>query len=102
MLLDSTNLYWVEDGVGALRKKALSGGAVITVKPQTSNQGITKLTQDDTSIYWANDSQVGKVPKIGGKSSAYESGFDVRLAIGVDLNSVYWVTEDTLLKATPK
>lgn len=102
MLIDSRNLYWVEEGSGAIRKIALSGGPVTTLRPNAGIQGPTKLAQDDTSIYWANDSQVGKVPKIGGPASFYESGFEPRLAIGVDSTSVYWVTELALIKATPK
>ena len=102
MLVDSSYLYWVEEGSGAIRKKALSGGPITTLTPSAGFQGPTKIAQDDTSIYWANDSQVSKVPKIGGAASSYESGFDTRLAVGIDNTSIYWVTEDALVKATPK
>lgn len=102
MLIDSSHLYWVEEGRGAIRKRAVSGGPITTLMPSTGFQGPTKLALDDASIYWANDSKVGKVPKIGGAVSFYESGFDVRLAIGVDNTSVYWVTEVALIKASPK
>ena len=102
MLVDSDTLYWVEVGSSAIRKIALTGGMVSTLWPGAAREGFPRITQDDTFIYWINDTQVGKVPKAGGQASFYELLPDHRIAIGVDDTSLYWVTDYALMRATPK
>lgn len=102
MLVDSDALYWVEVGSSAIRKIALTGGTVSTLWPGAAREGFPRITQDDTFIYWINDTQVGKVPKAGGQTSFYELLPDHRIAIGVDDTSLYWVTDVALMRATPK
>ncbi len=102
MLVDSDAIYWVEAGSSAIRKIALTGGTVSTLWPGAAREGFPKIAQDDTFIYWINDTQVGKVPKAGGQASFYELLPDHRIAIGVDDTSVYWVTDYALMRATPK
>ncbi len=100
MLVDSDTLYWAEAG-NAIRKIALTGGAVTTLW-SGGYRGWPKIAQDESFIYWINESQVGKVPKAGGQAAFYEVLPDYRRAIGVDDTSVYWVTDSALWRATPK
>jgi hypothetical protein len=102
MLVDSNALYWIEVGSSAIRKMAFTGGPVITLWPGSANEGLPKITQDDTFLYWINETQVGRVPKSGGQASFYQLLRDHRFAIGVDDTSVYWVTDVALMRATPK
>lgn len=46
MLVDSEALYWIEIGSGAIRKVALTGGPVITLRPERSNAGYPTIAQD--------------------------------------------------------
>jgi len=102
MLVDSEALYWAELGSGAIRKVALTGGPVITLRPGSANMGSLRIAQDEGFIYWTDEWGVGKVSKAGGQLFFYESGYDIRIAIGVDDTSVYWVTQYALMRATPK
>lgn len=102
MLVDSNALYWIEVGSSAIRKIDLTGGTVSTLWPGSANEGYPKIAQDDTFLYWINETQVGKVPKPGGQASFYQLLRDHRYAIGVDSASVYWVTDVALMRATPK
>jgi hypothetical protein len=100
MLVDSDALYWAEAG-NAIRKIAFTGGAVTTLWPG-GYRGWPEIAQDESFIYWINESQVGKVPKAGGQAAFYQVLPDYRRAIGVDDTSVYWVTDSALWRATPK
>ena len=62
-----------------------------------------EMTQDDESIYWSNQTTVGKASKSTGALVFYElvvksSGG----GIAVDETSAYWIRDDILFRATPK
>jgi hypothetical protein len=59
---DGTYVYWVEDkNPGAVKKKLLSGGAVVTLA--SGLNGPYKLVQDANFLYWTEPAS-GRVMKV--------------------------------------
>ena len=60
------------------------------------------LTQDFTHLYWTSFEGVFSVDKATGSRKTYEASGESRGGLTVDDSSVYWSSEGSLWKATPK
>lgn len=98
--IDATNFYWASVPDGAIMKRALAGGAAVTLVSGPGTSG--PIAVDATSVYWVSQ-DIGeplmKVPIAGGSpvvlaaTLAYYPG-----NIAVDATSVYWAAGGYLMK----
>lgn len=102
--VDSNSAYFAEYETGDIRKVSVNGGTVTTLfdgNPRLHSP--SRITQDQTHIYWTNQTQVARVSKNGGGFTFYEE-FVVKsgLGIAVDDSSVYFVRDEVIWRASPK
>jgi hypothetical protein len=113
--LDATNVYWTvtsynfsnDGGLQTNQTNILStprGGGPTTVLLSGTTVSFG-LAVDETSIYWGNaaESAVMKMPLNGGAATTLASGLTLPQNIGaqtiaVDSTSVYWATQDAIMK----
>ena len=92
LAVDSTNVYWVNEG-GSIVKAPLAGGPPITLASGQPNPQAIAI--DSTNVYWVTNvtgvaqNAVLKMPLHGGAISTLATGLDPR-GIAVDTTSVYW------------
>jgi len=102
LLVDATNLYWTTDT--RLRKRAKSGGAIVTLFTAPAGGTVTLLGQDNSSLFFDQGSgsgstqshQIRKVPIAGGAATTLRTVTTGRYitGFGSDARNVYW-TEKT-------
>jgi hypothetical protein len=101
--VDADNAYFAEHDTGDIRKVSVNGGPVTTLHDGTPRDSPCQITQDQTHIYWTNQTQVARVAKTGGGFTFYElvvknSG----QGIAVNDLSVFFVRDDVVWQASPK
>jgi len=104
-IADESNIFFIQGGpaFSMINQISLNGGAVTTLVPGAAILSSLDFTQDDTFVYWSNQSQVGKVSKSGGHEQYYELAVkNSKGGIAVDDTRVYWVADDVMYSALPK
>lgn len=101
--VDADNAYFAEHDTGDIRKVSVYGGPVTTLYDGTPRDSPSQITQDQTHIYWTNQTQVARVAKTGGGFTFYElvvknSGS----GIAVNDSKVFFVRDDVVWQASPK
>jgi hypothetical protein len=93
--IDSTNVYWVDEGLGGgVMKIPINGGPIVTIAANQNGSNVTAL--DSTSIYWTNEiaQTVSKAPLTGlpdgGSPTTIAAGLGGPFGVVVDSNGVYW------------
>ena len=56
--IDSTSVYWVNNGSAVIMKAPLDGGAPVTLT--TAQNSVLAIAVDETSVYWATEGAVMK------------------------------------------
>jgi hypothetical protein len=105
LISDLTNIFFIQGGpvFSTINKLQIAGGSPSLLVPGAAIASSQEMTQDDESIYWSNQTAVGKASKSTGALVFYElvvksSGG----GIAVDDTSAYWIRDDILFRATPK
>lgn len=70
--VDANNVYFAEWDTGDIRKVSVSGGTVTTLVDGSPFDSPSSIAQDQTHIYWSNQTQVARVAKTGGGFTFYE------------------------------
>jgi hypothetical protein len=93
--IDSTFVYWVDEGLGGgVMKTLINGGPLITLATNQNGSNVTAI--DSTSIYWTNEiaQTVMKAPldgvPDGGSPTTIAAGLVNPFGIVVDANGVYF------------
>jgi hypothetical protein len=101
--VDADNAYFSEWDTGDIRKVSVNGGPVTTLYDGSPFDSPSEITQDQTHIYWTNQTQVARVSKAGGGFTFYElvvknSGS----GIAVNDSKVFFIRDETIWQASPK
>jgi hypothetical protein len=97
LIADQDNVYFLQGP--NLTKMSVNGGPLT---PMTFEFFGLTFTQDSTHLYWTSFRGVFSVDKATGRSKTYEASIEGRGGLTVDDSSVYWYSEGSLWKATPK
>lgn len=101
--VDADNAYFAEHDTGDIRKVSVNGGPVTTLYDGTPRDSPSQITQDQTHIYWSNQTQVARVAKTGGGFTFYELVVkDSGQGIAVNDSAVFFVRDDVVWQASPK
>jgi hypothetical protein len=108
---DSANLYWTTWSMtptgGTLMTVPFTGGPALTLAEQQEDPGVA--ASDGLNVYWVTG-QLGsggtgaplKMPVGGAMPTNLAAGFTIVQDLAVDATSVYWITDDRVMKVTPK
>ena len=101
--VDADNAYFSEWDTGDIRKVSVNGGTVTTLVDGSPFDSPSQITQDQTHIYWSNQTQVARVAKTGGGFTFYELVVkNTGQGIAVNDLSVFFVRDDVVWQASPK
>jgi hypothetical protein len=95
VLVDDTNVYWIENGTKVMSVAKKGGGAPKSLAESTG--GIVDLALDDTYAYWVTaDGNVVRVAKDGsGSALTLAVGQTNPVGVAVDRSNVFWSTKGT-------
>lgn len=102
-MADLNNIFFIQGGpaYSTINRMPIGGGSPSLLVPGTAVGSVYDMDQDDESVYWASETQVGKASKATGALYYYELGLG-HGGIAVDDTSVYWLRDGILFRATPK
>ena len=100
--VDSNSAYFSEYETGDIRKVSVNGGTVTTLFDGSGRDSPSRVTQDQTHVYWSNQTQVARVSKNGGGFTFYELVVKSGQGIATDDSSVYFVRDEVIWRASPK
>ena len=90
MVVDGSNVYWVNQNDGSVAKVPIAGGTATTLAAGSGNAW--QIAIDATNVYWSDSGslKVSKVPLGGGSTTVLASGEINPVGIAVDGSNVYW------------
>lgn len=97
IVVNPTNVYWVDYGTGSVTSAALLGGAPVHLIPAVGDGGTSPgpiaITSDSQNVYWVDSTlgTVNQMPLQGGSIVTLASNRLTPVAIAVDAANVYWV-----------
>lgn len=100
--VDTTHVYFTEEGGGNVKKVPIGGGATVTLASVLNNPQY--IAVDASNVYFTefgtwnagfgvqnNDGTIKKISIGGGATVALASALDGPKAIAIDATSIYWV-----------
>jgi hypothetical protein len=92
LAVDSTNVYWIDDGTSSVMTVPTRGGPPTTLVSNVFVPG-SGIAIDVTNVYWSSNTALMTVPKSGGTPMTVTSGNGAGAAtsIAVDSSAIYWI-----------
>jgi hypothetical protein len=97
--VDSTSVYWTENGQnGAVKKVGINGGSVTTLATRSWPNAIA-LDASAGNLYWAETSSIVKIVVSGGTVTTVAQSASANSLV-VDSTSLYWAYANLVQKTT--